>query len=94
MESLNSKYAGLTQIVTTTTMPVVNVHCLRTCHVMYTVTTRMCLTRAERLTSAVRVSRCPNGHSAGVCGPKVHGMISGLEGLITGIKGDEGRLNR
>ena len=67
--SLNSKCAGLTGIVTTTMMPVVNVHWLRhnTCHVTYTVTTRMCLTRAERLTSAVRsVSRCPDGHAAGV----------------------------
>ena len=97
MESLNSKCAGLTPIVTTTTMPVVNVHCLRhnTCHVTYTVTTRLCLTRAERLTSAVRcVSRCRDGHSAGVCGPKVHGIISGLEGLIAAIKSDKGRLNR
>ena len=58
VESLNSKCAGLTPIVTTTTMPVVNVHCLRhnTCHVTYTVTTRLCLTRAERLTSAARWS--------------------------------------
>ena len=97
MELLNSKCAGLAPIVTTTTMPVVNVHYLRhnTCHVTYTVTTRMCLTRAERLTSAVRsASRCPDRHSAGVCGPKVHGIISGLKGLIAGIKSDEGRLNR
>ena len=47
MESLNCKCAGLTPIVTTT-MPVVNVHCVRhnTCHVTYTVTSPMC-TRAE-----------------------------------------------
>ena len=53
MESLNCKCAGLTPIVTTT-MPVVNVHCVRhdTCHVTYTVTSPMC-TRAERLTRAV-----------------------------------------
>ena len=78
-------------------MPVVNVHCLRhnTCHVTYIVTTRMCFKCAERLTGAVRsVYRCPDGHSAGVYGPKVHGIISGLEGLIAGIKSDEGRLNR
>ena len=25
-------------------------------------------------------------HSAGECGPKVHGIISGLGGLIAGIK--------
>ena len=82
-------------------MPVVNVHCLRhnTCHVTCTVTTRMCLTRAERpVTSAVHVpgsvSGCPDGHSGNVCGPKVHRMISGLEGLIAGIKSDEGRLKR
>ena len=94
MESLNSKCAGLTPIVTTTMMPVVNVHWLRhnMCHVTYTVTTRMCLTRAERLTSAVRsVSRMG---MQPVCGPKVHGIISGSEGLIAGIKSGEGRPNR
>ena len=50
---INCKCAGLTPIVTTT-MPVVNVHCVRhnTCHVTYTVTSPMC-TRAERLTRAV-----------------------------------------
>ena len=29
-----------------------------------------------------------------VCGPKVHGIISGSEGLIAGIKSGEGRPNR
>ena len=53
MESLNCECAGLTPIVTTT-MPVVNVHCVRhnMCHVTYTMTSPMC-TRAERLTKAV-----------------------------------------
>ena len=88
MESPNSKCAGLTPMVTTTIMPVVNVHCLHhnTCHVTYTVTTRMCLTRVERLVSAVRsVSSCSHEHSVGECGHKVHGIISGLPGLIAGI---------
>ena len=40
------------------------------------------------------VYRCPHGHSAGECGPKVHGIISGLEGLVAGIKNGGGRLNR
>ena len=52
-------------------------------------------TRVERLMSDARsVCRCPRGHSAGECGPKVHGIISGLEGLIAGIKNGGGRLNR
>ena len=97
MESPNSKCAGLTPIVTTTMMPVVNVHCLRhnKCHVTYTMTTQMCLTCVERLMSDVRsVYRCPHGYSAGECGHKVHWIISGLEELIAGIKNGEGRLNR
>ena len=79
MESLDCKCAGLTPIVTTT-MPVVNVHCVRhnTCHVTYTVTSPMC-TRAERLAMAVE-SRCPHGHSQ--------------SGLCMRIKSEECKLNR
>ena len=46
-----------------------------------------------------RVSRCPHaGHSAGpvyeVRRLNFHGIISGLEGLIAGIKSEECKLNR
>ena len=58
----------------------------------------MC-TRAERLTKAVEsLAVHILGHSAGPVyetkGPNFHGIISGLEGLIVGIKSEECKLNR
>ena len=67
VESLNCKCAGLIPIVTTT-MPVVDVHCVRhnTCHVTYTVTSPMC-TRAERLTRAVESLAVHMGIQTDLC---------------------------